>query len=278
MHNLKDGLKARINEIITGEDIYDIVLLLRDKFDLKKYINEYKPLEFNYEDVHGESLESAIDYDPNERTLIINNNEFMSKFTPTYDVNTQPYNWMILIYELLYEMEEILLYKYEVENIDNNVTEIVKLYEDFIARSKNASTEYSKFLRDYKSNETTKNTEIVNPVERIKMLHAYFNTLDIFKKINTDINTINKFKSIFACEVLKGYSIDDQNVYPLRNIFFQNSYLDGQFFMGQFSWYDNEAMNSISDATKKVNSIEERLALGYPIDSVDYNLVRRNKI
>lgn len=278
MQNLKDDLKMKIHDIVTNKDICDIVILLRDKLELRNYINNTKPVDINFDTIHGESHESAIDYDPNERNLIINMSEFMSKFTENYDPNTQPYNWMVLVYELSYEMEDILLYKYETENIINNVTEIVRIYNDYLATSKNSFTESSTFLKNYKIEQTTKYQDIVNPVDRIKMMHAYFNTIDIFKKLNIDPKIMNQFKSNFDGEILKGYSAYDQNIYPLRNIFFQNSYFDGQFYMGQFSWFDNEAMNAISDATKKVNSLEERLALGYPIDSIDYNLVRRNKI
>lgn len=278
MQNLKDDLKARIHSVVTSKDISDIIILLCNKLGLRGYINNNKPLDINYDTIHGESYESAIDYDPYDKCLIINMSEFLSNFTEYYDPNTQPYNWMMLIYKLSYEMEDILLYKYETENIDNKVTEIVKIYNDFVAASKNTHLENNTFLKNYKIEQTTKNQEIVNPIDRIKMMHAYFNTVDIFKKINIDAVTLDKFKSLFEGEVLKGYSSYDRNIYPLRNIFFQNSYFDGQFYMGQFSWFDNEAMNAISYATNEVNSVEERLALGYPIDSVDYNLVRKNKI
>lgn len=276
MRNLKEDLKSVVNDVIYYGDIKDIILILREKFSLQDYINKNTPVEFNDEKFRGESFENAIDYDQFSKTLIVNMSVLKNKITTQYNNFLQPYNWMIVMYEILYVFEEIKLLKYQNEKIKNHVTKIIEVFNDFNTELTDASN-YN-FLKNYKLNETTKNQEIVNPVERIKMMHAYFNTLSIFEKILSTNAPIKDFKQLFDQEILKGYAINNQNIYPLRNLFFQNSYIDGQIFMNRFSWYDNEAMVALSNASKEVRDVKERLALGYPIDSIEYTLVRKNRV
>ena len=79
-------------------------------------------------------------------------------------------------------------------------------------------------------------------------------------------------------EILDGYKTEDQSIYPLKSLFFQKSYLEGLHYMKKFDWYNNEPMMSLSNATDEVNSVKDRLALGYPIDFYEHILVRKNKL
>ncbi|MBR5662691.1 MAG: hypothetical protein IKX00_03440 [Bacilli bacterium] len=277
MHNLEEGLKAYITDLIYEDDIKNIILLLREQFELQKYIDLNNPVDFNFEEFHGVSFENPIDYSEYNRQITVNMSVLRSKFTKTFDPSTQPYNWMVLLYEIFYIIEDIKIIKYTEENIKNNVTKIIKLYEDFKA-NKVSALEIKKYIDGYKKDEITSCEIIEDPVERIRKVHAYFNTLNVFKKIHLNDYYMNQFKLNYNAELLNGYQINNQNVYPLRNVFFQNSYIDGTLFMNNFAWFKNESMVSLSNATSEVNSLEERLALGYPIESIEYNLVRKNKI
>lgn len=277
MHNLEEWLKTYINDLIYEDDIKNIILLLREQLNLQKYIDINNPVDFNFEEFHGVSFENPIDYSEYNRLITVNMSVLRSKFTPSYDPSTQPINWMMLLYEIFYIMEDIKIIKYTEENEKNNITKIIKLYDDFKA-NKRSTFEFNKYLDAYKKEEITSCEYIDDPIDRIRKVHAYFNTLNVFKKIHLNEYYINQFKNVYGGELLKGYAINNQNVYPLRNVFFQNSYIDGTLFMNNFSWFKNDSMVSLSNATHEVASLEERLALGYPIESVEYNLVRRNKI
>lgn len=277
MQNLSEGLKSIITDVIYEEDIRNIVLLLRQELKLEKYIDATNPVEFNFETFHGLSLENTIDYSEYEKQLSVNMSVLNSKLSSNNDISDRVLNWMKLLYEIFYIMEDIQIIKYLNENKKNDVTKIIGLYEDFKA-NKAGIFEFNKYLHNYKADQVTKNEVIEDPIDRIKKIHAYFYTLDVFKKMHLNSYYMEKFKSLFTDELLRGYSINNQNVYPLRNVFFQNSYIDGSLYMMNFSWFKNESMVSLSNATENVPKLEERLALGYPIESVEYNLIRRNKI
>ena len=277
MQNLSEGLKSIITDVIYEEDIKNIVLLLREELHLERYIDVTNPVEFNFETFHGLSLENTIDYSEYEKKLSVNMSVLNSKLSSINDISDRVLNWMKLLYEIFYIMEDVQIIKYLNENKKNNVTKIIGLYEDFKA-NKASLSEFNKYLHNFKSDQITKNEVIEDPIDRIKKIHAYFYTLDVFKKMHLNSYYMEKFKSLFTDELLKGYSINNQNIYPLRNVFFQNSYIDGSLYMMNFPWFKNESMVSLSNATENVPRLEERLALGYPIESVEYNLIRRNKI
>ena len=277
MDSLEEWLKTYINDKIYTEDITNIVLYLRNKLNLQYYINAENPVDFSVEEFHGESLEDPIDYSEPTKQLMVNMSVLGSRLTPEYDASTQPFNWMKLLYEIFYIMEDVKITKYLEERTKNNITKIIKLYDDF-KNNKATNLEFTKYIDAFKKDEIGLSDSVEDPIERIKKVHAYFNTLDVFKKIHLDKYYINGFKNSFINELLKGYAANNQNVYPLRNVFFQNSYIDGTLFMVRFPWYENESMVSLSNATKEVHSLEERLALGYPIDYIEYQLVRDRKI
>lgn len=283
MQDLKGYISLRCNGVIYADDIKNIVLMLMNKYDLYKYINHNFPVDINFDDMktnykfQAPSLEDAIDYDEHNGLLIFDMSVLSSKMTPLYHEDDASFNWIMLLYEILYSFEDIKLYKNKKEGISDNVTRIVSAYDEFVNETR--IIQYIPEVYNYKNNKTTSNIEVCNPFDRIKKIHAYFYTLDIIKGTSIHPNAINRFNTIFESELLKGYSEKDQNVYPLRNVFLQNSYLDGQTYMyRKFSWYNNEPMVAISNATKEVPSVKERLALGYPIDLFDYNLTRKHKI
>lgn len=284
MQDLKGYIKDKSNGVIYAEDIKNLVLMLKDKYGLSNYINHNFPVDINFDDMktnykfQAPSLENAIDYDEINGLLIFDMSVLSSKMAPLYTEEDATFNWIMLTYEILYSFEDINLYKYKNERIKNPVTHIIDAYDEFINESR--IIQYLPEVYNYKNNnKPTSTIDVINPFERIKKLHAYFNTLDTIKGINLNENAINRFKKIFEFELLKGYSVNDQNTYPLKTTFMQGSYLDGHtFMMRKFKWYNSEAMVAISNASREIPSIKERIALGYPIDSVDYTLVRRNKI
>ena len=277
MRNLNEDLKRVLYSIIYTNDIQDIIAILTKANNLDEYIDLNDPVEFNFEEFHGVSLENAIDYSELDKKIEINMPILSNKFTQAYDPSTQPLNWMNLFYELFYIIEDIKMVKYKKENAKNNVTKIIKLYEDF-KNSRATVLDLNKYILEYKKNQTSKKEVIENPVERMKKAFAYFETINLFKKINLDSYYIEQFKLLHQGELLKGYRLENQNAYPLRNFFLQDSYVDGTLFMKSFSWYNNEPMVALSNATREVPSLEERIVLGYPIESIElYKTVGRTR-
>ena len=273
MQDLKDGLKKKVYGLMYQKDIKDIINILKYKLGIEDYIYD---VNFSYEEFNGVSFENAIDYDLLNSSLIVNMPLLHSKFAPLYNKEVIPYNWMILFYEIIYAMEDIKLIKYFENEEENPETKIVKLYKQFI--NEDNFIKDHKFLYLYKSSKTTNADNLIDPIERIKSVNAYFETRNIFKELNIDPTSMKCFKILFEEDLLNGYNLDDQNQYPLRNFFFQNSYLEGKLFMNKFDWYNKEPMMAVSNASNEVNDVKDRLALGYPIDSVEYLLVRKNRI
>ena len=205
MQNLSEDLRKIITDIIYEEDIKDIIILLRSELGLQKYINASNPVEFNFETFHGVSLENPIDYSVYDKQLSVNMSVLSSKFSRISDLSDNVLNWMKLLYEIFYIMEDIKFIKYQNENIKNNETKILKLYEDF-KNNKASISEFNKYLHEYKSDQITKCEVIEDPIERIRKIHAYFNTIDIFKKMHLKSSYIDQFKELFTEELLKGYS------------------------------------------------------------------------
>jgi len=274
MQNLKEELQGKVFGSIYKEDIQKIVEYLTYKMTLQGYITG---VIFSEEEFKGVSYEDAVDYDEIGRELIFNKSVIASKFVDTTNNEDMiPYNWMVLFREIFIALEQVKFFKYKDQGIINDETIIIKTFHDFI-EEESVVDNYS-FLRNYKANETTRFDDISDPIERIKSIHAYYHTLEIFEKLRIPSIALTTFKDRYQDELLKGYTLSDQGKYPLRSVFFRNTYLDGLRYMSKFKWFDNEAMVALSNATNHVHSVKERLALGYPIDFIEYQQVRSNKV
>ena len=274
MKNLKEDLKTKVYDLMYKNDIRDIVKILTNEYGLNDYIRN---VSFSEEEFRGLSLENAIDYDQIGGELIINMSVLHSRFMKLTDSEAYPYNWMILFREICIAIEDVRLIKYENENVINPETRIKRAFDAFVDNESNNN--YYGFLEQYKKDKVNKFQPVINPIERIKSIRSYFHTVDTFKKLQIDSTSIIRFKTLYDDELLEGYSINDQNVYPLHNLFFKSSYLEGRDFMKRFfKWYNDEGMVALSNATDEVNSLKERLALGYPIESTEYVRVRKDKI
>ena len=275
MQNLKDDLKDKIYGLMYKQDIRDIVKILTYDYCLNNYIRN---VSFSEEEFKGFSLENAIDYDQINKELVINLSVLHSKFISLDNNDAYVYNWMILFRELFMTIEDVRLLKYEDDRTINPETTIKSAYEEL--KSNESNNNYYSFLDQYKIKMVNKCEPISNPVERIKSVRSYFNTINIFEGLNIKSEAIDMFKKEYDKELLEGYSILDQGTYPLRNIFFKSSYLQGKYFMERYfgRWYSDEGMVALSNATNEVHDLKERLALGYPIESIEYKRVRKNII
>ena len=278
MQNLKEDLKRKTTGLINKKDVLSIVQILTYELGLEDYV---KNISFSEEEFRGISLENSIDYDPSSCELVINMPVLHAKFKPfTYDekenIRIIQFNWMLFFYEIFYAFEDVKHYKYQDKNINNHETRIIKACHEFNGQEIFNSFD---FIKHIKNDKVTKKDLLSDPVERIKVMNAYFETLRVFINIETDPKLIDLFKNLFSDKILKGYSQSDQGKYPIYNYFLQNTYIEGLYFLKRyFPWYDNEPMVALSNATRDVNDLKQRLAYGYPIDYTEYISVRKRKI
>lgn len=267
------NLKKYVYGLMNKDNIKELVLNMSKKYDLTDKI---KDVELTFEEFNGVSHEDPINYDQFDKILSINVPVIHSKFVQLYDKDAYVYNWMILINEIFYALEDIKLNSLIEEKVKCSETRIINLYNDFLY-GEDRIQDYP-FLYNYKKDDITDANELINPIERIKSVNAYFNTLEMANKYHIKSKAIECFRNNFIDKLLNGYNEENSSEYPLKTLFFQKSYIEGRYFMSQFPWYDKEVMMALSNATDEVNDVRKRLALGYPIESCEQTQVRTYKI
>lgn len=275
MKDIISKLKGNVYGQIYENDIVDYILFRRNELNLRDYISDDVILD--HESFKGESHENSVDYDEFDRKVIVNIPTLASKLKSVEVYGDYILNWITTIFEVEYALDDIRLKK-EIDNgVVNCETSIYSAIKDYNYGSN--IIRLIPFLFEFKKSKTTKAICVENPLERMKFVHAYFNTLGIASKIGIDPETVEVFKQKVEPKLLKGYSETDHSIYPLKSYFFQNSYLEGLYYMHKnFEWFSKEDIVSISNAKDIVNDLKERLALGLPIDLQDYLTIVRKRI
>lgn len=273
MENLRHKLKNKVYGLMNKKDITDIINIILREYNLEDYVST---ISFSFEEFNGLSNENPIDYDYITPTLSINVPSLHKDFIELKYMDSYVYNWMILIYNILYAIEEINLYKLKENEEECKENKILKLYYEY--QNKTNFIRKHKFLSKYKESEKIDASNVIIPEERIKMVNAYFKTIDIFKDLNIKTEAIDWFVQTHINQILNGYNEQDRNIYPLQSIFYQKSYLEGKYYMNKFKWYNNEPMMTLSNAADDTNDVKKRLSYGMPIDTYEFILTRRNKV
>lgn len=272
MQELKEYLRNIINDVICIEDINKITNLIGKDYGLDEYING---VEFSYEHSQGLSHENTIDFDYFAKQLIINIPLIQTRLHQLYNDADYQYNWMALFYELIYAIEDVKLDKDVNDNKNTPEVKIYNLYKQFL---ENPVLIDNLFFEKNIKNKINLSENLIDPLERIKTTHAYFYTYNLFTSLKVNKIALENFQITYGQDLLNGYSASNQGMYPLRNLFSQNSKFNEIMYMRNFKWFSSSDIKSLSDAAEEVHKVEERLALGYPIDSIEYNMFRRHKI
>ena len=279
MKDIISKLKGKIYGQISENDIIDYILFRRNELNLRDYISDDVILD--HESFKGESHENSVDYDEFDRKVIVNIPTLASKLKSVEIYGDYMLNWMTTIFEIECALDDIRLKK-EIDNgVINCETSICNALNDYNYGNSILLKfiRFIPFLYSFLDSKTTRAMNAENPIERIKYIHAYFNTLSVVSRIGIDPDMVELFKQKYEAKLLAGYLENDHSVYPLKSFFFQNSFLEGFYLMHKnFKWFNLEDMMSISNAKDNVTDLKERLALGLPIDLQDYLTVVRKRI
>lgn len=271
-------LKGKVYGQIYEEYIVDYILFRRNELNLWDYISDDVILD--HESFKGESHENSVDYDEFDRKIIVNIPTLKSKLESVKVFGDYMLNWMTAIFEIEYALDDIRLKK-EIDNgVVNCETSICNAVNDYNYGNSILLKiiRFVPFFYSFLDSKTTRAMSTENPIERIKYIHAYFNTLSVVSRIGIDPYKVELFKQSYEDKLLAGYLENDHSVYPLKSFFFQNSFLEGFYLMHKnFKWFNLKDMMSISNANDNVTDLKERLALGLPIDLLDYLSVDKKR-
>lgn len=293
-------LRKLINPLINYESSYSL------KKDIETLIKWFLidmglgdlDIKYEYNNFYGigDILDNVFEYDSfnNENTFNVNF-AILSQKLITYDENATrkeieevyQFNALVLLKEILTAVNRV--YVEHVDELtckDETVSEIKNLQECYIKGErlyvKNPVINKALKIYDYQqiSEHKKYDIKITNPIERYTNIKAYFEAINIYKKLITNEDVYNRFYEANKASLLEGYNIKNRLTYPLELYFSYFANIEGEYYLSDFKWYDkkyHEYMNTLSSVSTRY-TLQDRIIYGMPIDNLEHIQLIRNKL